>query len=207
MATLFYVHDPMCSWCWAYKPALAQIRQALRSQLTLVDILGGLAADTDEPMPQALREQIQGHWRRIQQQVGSEFNFDFWSDSTITPKRSTYPACRAVIAAGFQAAETEMVEAIQAAYYLRAMNPSEEETLLQLADELGLDFDQFMADLSSDDVEQALQQQIQFTRQLPIQGFPSWVLEVDGEYHAIAVDYDSAQTSLVRITEILKEHR
>ena len=87
------------------------------------------------------------------------------------------------------------------------MNPSEEETLLQLADELGLDFDQFMADLSSDDVEQALQQQIQFTRQLPIQGFPSWVLEVDGEYHAIAVDYDSAQTSLVRITEILKEHR
>lgn len=207
MPTLFYIHDPMCSWCWAYQPVLAQIRQALNTQLSIVDILGGLAADTDEPMPAALREQIQGHWQRIQQQVGSQFNFDFWSDPDIVPRRSTYPACRAVIAAGFQSADEGMVAAIQEAYYLRAMNPSDEETLLQLADELGLNFDQFMADLASDEVEQALQQQLQFTRQLPIQGFPSWVLEVDGEYHAIAVDYDSAQTSLVRIAEKLKAHR
>mgnify|MGYP000014678351 FL=1 len=204
---LYYIHDPMCSWCWAYAPVLEQIRRALNSQLDIVNVLGGLAADSDEPMPQPMREQIEGYWRRIEKEVGTEFNFKFWHSEEVTPKRSTYMACRAVIAAALQDAEDAMIEAIQKAYYLRAMSPSEEDTLLQLADELGLDFERFMHDLSSAEVEEALQQQLTFARALPIQGFPSWVLLVNEQVFPIPVDYHSAQNTLARITEVLKAHR
>ena len=197
----------MCSWCWAYAPIQQQICRALSHQLPIVDILGGLAADTDAPMPEALQKQIQGHWRCIEQEVGTEFNFNFWSSPEITPRRSTYPACRAVIAAGMQggdAAMAAMTEAIQHAYYLRAMNPSEEDTLLQLADELELDFQRFMQDLAGTDAEEILQQQIQFTQSLPVSGFPSWVLVIEQQAIAIPVDYHSAQTTLARITDQIK---
>lgn len=206
MAALYYVHDPMCSWCWAYKPVLEQIRQALKGQMVIVNVLGGLAPDTDEPMPQQQCEQIEGYWRRIEAEVGSEFNYNFWHKADIIPRRATYPACRAVIAAAQQDAEEAMIEAIQQAYYLRAMNPSEDDTLLQLADELELDFERFMADLNGDLVQNELLQQVAISRELPIQGFPSWVLEVDEHYYAIPVDYHSAQNTLARIVAIQKEN-
>lgn len=204
---LYYIHDPMCSWCWAYAPVLAQVFNALNAQLDIVKVLGGLAPDTDEPMPQALQSQIEGHWRRIEKEVGTIFNYDFWHSSDIIPKRATYMACRAVAAAALQGAEEAMIEAIQEAYYLRAMNPSEEDTLLQLADELELDFDRFMQDLSSTEVEETLLQQVSFAQTLPIQGFPSWVLVVNDRAVSIPVDYHSAQNSLARITDTLKAYR
>ncbi|CAA0079048.1 Uncharacterised protein [BD1-7 clade bacterium] len=200
--TLFYVHDPMCSWCWAYRPVLGQIRAALKGQLTVVDILGGLAPDTDEPMPEEQQQAIQGYWRQIQQQVGSEFNFDFWRLNT--PRRSTYPACRAVIAATQQGAGDAMNLAIQTAYYLRAMNPSDDEILATLADELGLDFDRFVNDLNAPATQERLAAQIQQARQMGADSFPSWVLVHQGRSHVISIDYSSAQNTLARIVDILK---
>ncbi len=207
MATLYYVHDPMCSWCWAYQPVLAQVRKALSGQLDIVNLLGGLAEDSDQPMPAVVAEKIQAHWRQIEKTVGVSFNFDFWRDKNIVPKRSTYPACRAVLAAQCQGAEQLMIEAIQNAYYQRAMNPSEEETLLQLADELDLDFERFMTDLHSPTINARLNEQVSLTRAMPIEGFPSWVLAINDQWFAIALDYHSAQNTLARIVDVLKNNK
>ncbi|MBT8071851.1 MAG: DsbA family protein, partial [Gammaproteobacteria bacterium] len=130
-SVLYYVHDPMCSWCWAYRPVLQRLREHLPVEIRWQNVLGGLAPDSDQPMPGATRQMVQGHWRQIQSSVGTRFNFDFWS--RCQPRRDTYKACRAVIAASFQAAEERMIQAIQEAYYLRAMNPSEPATLAELA--------------------------------------------------------------------------
>ncbi len=201
-ATLFYVHDPMCSWCWAYRPALLQIQDALRGKVDIIDIVGGLAPDTDEPMPQDMQQTIEGYWRKIAAQLGTEFNYDFWKKNT--PKRATYPACRAVLAAekqGGQDTARAMTLAIQQAYYLRAMNPSEEDTLLQLADEMGLNFDIFMADLDSDAIQTELLEAIAFARSIGGNNFPSWFLKQGDVYTHIPVDYESAHTTLALISE------
>lgn len=201
--TLFYVHDPMCSWCWAYRPVLEQVIQALQGKVEIVDVVGGLAPDTDEIMPKDMQETIQGYWRKIEAQLGTEFNFDFWKKNQ--PRRATYPACRAVLAAenqGGKDAGRAMTQAIQLAYYLRAMNPSEEDTLLQLADEMGLDFDRFMADLESDAVHSALLEEIDFARSIGGSSFPSWFLKVGDVYHSIPVDYESSHTTLALVSEL-----
>lgn len=202
-ATLYYVHDPMCSWCWAYRPILAQVERGLQNHgVSIVKLLGGLAPDTDQPMPIERQQQLQGIWRTIEEQTGTQFNHAFWK--ACSPRRATWPACRAVIAASLQNAEQAMIYAIQAAYYLRAMNPSEEDTLLQLADELGLDFDRFAADLASDKVANTLEENIQLARQMPVRGFPSWVLDYQGEYHSIALDYHSHVTTLASLGDAMK---
>ncbi len=71
-----------------------------------------------------LQQKIQQTWRRIEQTVPNmKFNYDFWMINT--PVRSTYPACRAVLAARQQGADFEdkMIGAIQTAYYQKAKNP------------------------------------------------------------------------------------
>ncbi|MCB0033194.1 MAG: DsbA family protein [Anaerolineales bacterium] len=201
--TLYYIHDPMCSWCWAFRPTWAQIVAAAPSTLTITRILGGLAPDTDQPMPDPMRHKLQTIWRTIQQRVpGTEFNFDFWTDCR--PRRATYPACRAVIAAVQQgtAYEEAMILRIQQGYYLQAQNPSEDETLIQFAADIGLDIEQFTAALKAPETQKELLNQIHFGRQIGAQGFPSLILEQNGRYAMIPYDYNDPDVVLRQLAQL-----
>ncbi|MEW8014598.1 MAG: DsbA family protein [Candidatus Sedimenticola endophacoides] len=180
MGILYYIHDPMCSWCWAFRPAWERIVHGLPPGIEPRLLLGGLASDCDQPMPEALRRKLRGVWRTTQRQVpGTPFNFAFWE--RCTPRRSTYPACRAVIAARRQSPRSEeaMILAIQRAYYLQARNPSDAQTLCDLAAALGLDPARLASDLASPGVNAALRGEIEQGARLGVRTFPSLVL-VDG---------------------------
>ena len=200
---LYYVHDPMCSWCWGFSPTWSKIRSQLPENIEVKYLLGGLAPDSHEPMPQSMQEAISGYWKKIQQHIpGTEFNFDFWQKCE--PRRSTYPSCRAVIGARKQKPEIEreMIESIQKAYYLNAKNPSIDETLINIAGSLGLDEEKFAFDLNSDETQQQLQKEINFGRQIGAQGFPSMIIEKDGRYEYVPLDYNDPSAALKFIEEI-----
>ena len=58
-AQLFYVYDPMCSWCWGYRPTWLALQEAVNNQLPNVKInylVGGLASDSNEPMPEEMQQ-------------------------------------------------------------------------------------------------------------------------------------------------------
>jgi putative protein-disulfide isomerase len=199
-STLHYIHDPMCSWCWAFRPVWQTVLQQLPHHIEVKYVLGGLAADTDQPMPEALQNTIRQTWQRIQTAVpGTNFNFDFWD--TCQPRRSTYPACRAVIAARNQGQRHEeaMILAIQQAYYLHAKNPSNDDVLENLAVELGLDLDQFQVDLNSQQTHRQLDDEISSCRKIGAQGFPSLICLGYGTQSSINLDYNNADNLLQAI--------
>ena len=206
--TLYYIHDPMCSWCWGYRPVWDALQENLPVSVSVEYVAGGLAPDSDEPMPIDLRTMIQGHWNNIQTRLGADFNFDFWTNNT--PRRSTYIACRAAIAAKKQGYEKDMIDAIQRAYYLRALNPSDSDVLIRLVSELSqqelgshqeqsINVDQFSADLKSHETQRQLERQIQLAGELTDQGFPSLVLECNGFRHPIIRDYMDYHVALTDI--------
>ncbi len=180
----------MCSWCWAFRPAWEKIISSLGPQIKIRYLLGGLAPDTDQPMPEAMQFKIRSIWQTIQSHVpGTEFNFDFWKKGN--PRRSTYPACRSVIAAGFQGNQYEyaMILAIQKAYYLSAKNPSNVNVLTELAAVLELDIPKFTSDLNASHTQDKLLAQILFGQQIGARGFPSLILQNKGGYRRIDFDY------------------
>jgi len=192
---LYYVHDPMCSWCWGYRPTWLRLLEKLPESIDVVYLVGGLAPDSDLPMPAEMQEGLKHVWQRIHQDLGTEFNFDFWTKNQ--PRRSTYPACRAVLAAEKMGDKgLDMIEAIQAAYYIKAMNPSNLSVLIQLATEIGLEKNRFSELLKQESFEQEFNRTLEFAHQLPIAGFPSLVLETSGKYVPIKLDYKDEQVSL-----------
>jgi len=167
-------------------------------------LLGGLAPDSNVEMPESMQRDIAGYWKKIQQHIpGTEFNFDFWQKCS--PRRSTYPACRAVIAARKQNPEVElaMIEAIQKAYYLNAQNPSNDETLVALAESLMLDKKQFSEDLNSSETQQQLENEIIFARRIGAQGFPSMILEKDANYQYVPLNYNDPEAAINSIREAM----
>ena len=201
-ATLYYIHDPMCSWCWAFRPVKDQLRHSLPEGVQWENLLGGLAPDSQEPMPMKTRVMVLSHWRNIQAKFGTEFNFDFWEKCN--PRRSTYPACRAVLAATEQDAEEEMIDAIQRGYYLRAMNPSSNKTLIELAGEIGLDRARFASDLNSPETRHALMMEIGKARGMGASSFPSLVLQIGTQTVRIEHDYRDTQPMLDAIAGVIR---
>jgi len=202
-STLFYLHDPMCSWCYGFAPVLERLKRSVGESLPVTSLVGGLAPDSDEPMAQSMSDYLQQTWQRIEQQIpGTRFNFDFWTANT--PRRSTYPACRAVITARLMADRADdMTRAIQQAYYQRASNTSDVEVLIALAATIGLDDNDFARRINSDEIELALVSELDFVRQLDVESFPSLVLCHGSNLHSIAVDYRDPEPMLEQISRLI----
>jgi len=193
--TLYYVHDPMCSWCWAFHKTWLKVQQQIKGEINVEYIVGGLAPDSDDVMPLTMQKDIEGYWKTIQDKVpGTEFNFDFWKKSK--PRRSTYPACRAVLAAKSidSSNEQAMILGIQKAYYLHAKNPSDIDVLATIAQSNHIDRDVFLDVIQSKEVQNQLEKEIQFSRSIFTQGFPSLILFKDNKYKQIKIDYNSVES-------------
>jgi putative protein-disulfide isomerase len=197
MKELIYVADPMCSWCWGYHPVISQVHDAV-GETHVRYIMGGLAPDSDEPMPGETRSYIQDQWRKVMVETGATFNWDFWD--VCQPRRSTYPSCRAVIAAACQERMRDMFEAVQRAYYQEARNPSDLSTLSELAGEIGLDVPTFDEDVASEQVEQTLQDGFNVRRSINANSFPSLVAVSDDDKIVwLTKGYATAEDVLARL--------
>jgi putative protein-disulfide isomerase len=198
---LIYVHDPMCSWCWGFTDVYDQLIERLPAEIEIHRLVGGLAPDSDEPMPEPMRHMLEQTWARIEQMIpGKQFNFDFWR--LCEPRRSTYPACRAVIAARTQGEQYDLImtRKIQLAYYQQARNPSNNDTLIELSAEMGLDAERFAKDLVDPATQQLLLDEINQARSIGIDSFPSLVLEQGGQYARILSNYTDVEPILDQIS-------
>ena len=206
--TIYYVVDPMCSWCWGFAPVWRDFVSEIPESATVVDLMGGLAPDNEAPMDSAMRQYVQDAWGAVNARTGAEFNFEFWDKCE--PKRSTYPACRAVIAAGEQAsgARSLMYDAIQRAYFLEARNPSDAEALECVAGEIGLDRKQFTEDLGSDHINRIFQLELESVAKLGVSGFPTIVVkrESPGEparYNLLTAGFSDIDVLRDRLSRLL----
>ena len=200
MSILFYIIDPMCSWCYAFSPTWQKILDNLPKDIKVVYIQGGLAPTNADTMPQDMQIMLQNTWKQIHEQVGTTFNFDFWTNCT--PRRSTYLSCQSSIAARIQGKEYEMISAIQKQYYLNAKNPSNRDTLEEAAKMINLDMDKFNKDLESEVIISKFNDDLKMKNKLKVNSFPSLILKYKNNYFPIQIEYNNNEVMLDRINDL-----
>ena len=186
---VFYVADPMCSWCWGFSSTIAEIERELKPEVGFQLVLGGLAPDSEAPMDAATKRYVQQAWHAVESQTGAKFDHSFWDQCE--PKRSTWPACRAVIAAGERG--REMFTAIQRAYYTEARDPSDRATLVDLGEELGFDRMDFHTAIDAPETHARLEADFALRNELGVNGFPSIAVERDGEKGAVVHGWSAVE--------------
>ena len=98
----------------------------------------------------------------------------------------------------------EIKEAIQEAYYLNAMNPSDASTLIKLAEQIGMDKNKFEEDLKSEKIEEDLENELDFRRSIKVRSFPSLILKYKKEIYPINIqfgDYTQMLKQIENMTE------
>ncbi len=197
---LIYIHDPMCSWCYAFKKSYDELLNSLPNNINVINIVGGLAKETNEPMPKEMCQKIEEIWYEIEERTQTKFNHDFWKKCK--PRRDTYKACKAVLCAKEQNRENEMINAIQKAYYLEAKNPSDMETLLSLAANLDMDFEKFKNDLLGEKAQTLLDNDLEKRRKLKVFSFPTLLLQYKKELYPIQIEFNNTQKMLKQIENL-----
>ena len=200
MSTLFYVVDPMCSWCYAFSPTWQKILDNLPTDIKVVYVQGGLAPTNHNTMPNDMQSMLQSVWQQIHESVGTTFNFDFWTNCI--PRRSTYLSCQAAIAGRLQGKEYEMITAIQQQYYLNATNPSDRDTLEAAAKMIDLDMDKFCEDLESDTVISKLYEDFKMRDKIKVNSFPSLTIKYKNNYFPIKIEYNNHEIMLNHINDL-----
>ncbi len=200
VTTVFYITDPMCAWCWAFSAPWSALKASLRNHegINTRLIMGGLAPDSDEPMDDQMKSTMRESWERIHVMSGARFNMNYWDQNV--PRRSTYPACRAVLAAGIQRENggIAMFEAIQQAHYLDAQNTADDKVLAEVATSVDLNADQLIADMQSEPVHARLTSDFMIRDQFKVTGFPSVVVTTQAHAWTLSAGYTDEATLLNR---------
>ena len=186
---LWYFADPMCSWCWGFTPVVHAIKKDYREQFPLALILGGLRPYTTEPIDRALRADILHHWQQVHERTGQTFTFD-----NAMPEGFVYdtePASRAVVTAGSLKPGNMLrfFESIQAAFYVDQKDVTNTEVLASLANEIGIDEDNFVTQFQSDTIRQQTQRHFQHARQAGVRGFPTLLLQNIDRFELLTAGY------------------
>lgn len=186
---IWYVADPMCSWCWGFAPVIEQIQQRYADQVTFQLLPGGLRAGTTQPFAAEKRAQILQHWHAVHAKTGQPFTFeqalpaDFIYD--------TEPACRAVASVSrlMPAKAFAYFAAIQHAFYVEQADVTQHAVLQQLAEKLAIPTSEFTARFQSDEIKGLTQDGFQRAVQWGVSGFPTLIAEDATGRHPITAGY------------------
>jgi len=187
--TLWYLADPMCSWCWGFAPVIEAIRQNYSDRLNVELVLGGLRPGTKAPMGSAQREEILHHWQAVQRQTGQAFRFE-----GALPEGFIYdtePASRAVVTVSAINPETTFpfFQAIQSAFYAEQADVTKLDVLAQLAVSAGVDAQYFLQAFESDAIKSQILAHFHKARLWGVHAFPTVIVQNATGYSLLTRGY------------------
>lgn len=176
------VLDPMCSWCWGFEPVLQALKTKLPVDTKLSLCLGGLRSANDEVWNDRFKAYLQEHWEHVQEHTGQKFNTDLFTKENFD--YNTEPSCRAVISFDhLNSLNTfDFMYALQKAFYLESKDITQTDVLAKIAQENGVNRDEFIRVFSSDKMKEATLADKYKARSMGASSFPSLVF-IDEEGH------------------------
>lgn len=182
---LHYFYDPLCGWCYGASPLLKAA--AALPGLSVEMRAGGMIDEAEgRTITPEWRGYVMPHDARIAQMSGQPFGEAYFEGllRDIGAPLASDPAIAAILAAGKLGLDPlAMLARIQQAHYREGRRIAEFDTLSALAEEQGVDAAAFAGAWRAARTE--AQGHIAETRQLMnrlgLRGFPSAVLEQDGQ--------------------------
>ncbi|HGN0869014.1 putative protein-disulfide isomerase [Providencia alcalifaciens] len=183
--TLHYIYDPYCGWCYAAAPLIAIAANHPNIHLELHG--GGMLAGSARlHLDDQFRQYILQSDKRIAAMTGQVFGDDYIAmlhQSNVV--MDSAPPQTAILAATKQGKGVEMLKALQKAHYVSGRQIKQPEVLAEVAQEIGLNIDQFQKDYaqcSQTETDAHIAQSKQLLGQSGASGFPTLLIEQQGKW-------------------------
>ncbi|ETS99442.1 DsbA family protein [Providencia alcalifaciens] len=183
--TLHYIYDPYCGWCYAAAPLIAIAANHPNIHLELHG--GGMLAGSARlHLDDQFRQYILQSDKRIAAMTGQVFGDDYIA-MLHQPNvvMDSAPPQTAILAATKQGKGVEILKALQKAHYVSGRQIKQPEVLAEVAQEIGLNIDQFQKDYAQcaqTETDAHIAQSKQLLGQSGASGFPTLLIEQQGKW-------------------------
>lgn len=210
MATLIYIADPMCSWCYGFGPELETLLNGL-ADVPLEIVVGGLRANNTKLMDEELKATLLSHWRHVEEASGLPFSDQALSHDGFI--YNTEPACRAVVTARMLApsATLQVFHAIQHAFYAEALDVTQGDVLARVASSaltkagFQIDAETFETNWAAAESIAATHDDFIQTQRWGVTGFPTLVLERNGKLDLITSGFVRTEALIERMQAVIDQ--
>jgi len=203
--------DPVCTWCWGSEPVTRKLDALYGQQIEIKPVMGGLVEDIRGfydahnnigGNPEQSNAQIASHWLAASERHGMPVEtqgFRLFSSDVF----STYPqniAYKAVEITHPELAE-KFLRRIREASAAEARETGRREVLIELASETGVGIASFIEALDDGSAEAAFHDDLNFTRQYGVRGFPTFLFRY-GEKELLLRGYQSYKSMVAVIASL-----
>lgn len=166
--------DPLCPECWALEPVLKKLLVEYGKYFSLRHILSGKLSTLNLGAKKKQYETIADLWEKTASRTGMSCDGNLWLENPIS---SPYFASIAVKAAELQGKKKgiQFLRKLQEVVFLEKQNVSSMDVLKSCAQSVGIDMDEFLADLHSESAAKAFQCDLKLTTEMDVQEIPTLV--------------------------------
>ena len=182
-ATLHYLYDPLCGWCYGAAPLVKAAREVVNVRAHGGGMMTGARRQAVTPQ---LRGYVMPHDARIAQLSGQPFGEAYFNGllQDITAVFDSEPPTAAILAAeALAGCGLDLLAALQVAHYVDGRRIADRAVLIEVANSLGLAPAEFATALDRQSGA-AVKAHFEGTRalmdQVGAQGFPTFVLHIGG---------------------------
>ncbi len=168
-----YFTDPLCSACFVFDPTLEELKELYEGKIDFRSIMGGMM-----PKNRFFGEEAEAMALNIER-MGESFNMPMSGKlMRENPVDSSYPPSLAFLSVKKQDSKKAdtFLRRLREAVYIEDRDISKEAVLLDLVSELDIDEEMFMSDFYSSEILAELEDNIAYTINNGISGFPSVVV-------------------------------
>ena len=187
--TLFYIGDPMCSWCYGMSDILKDTQEyCAKNGIKFQTIVAGLRASGQVLWDKRFKGFLKHEWTNISNKTGKKFSFEildllnFDNNSKIV---------------------LEFFSKIQEKFYANSQDTKKLDFYKLICEDLSLDFEEFSKLFEDKSLDKKLQNEFIFGRNLS-SSFPSLILVNKKQKVNISIGYSSLEDVISRINKNLK---
>jgi putative protein-disulfide isomerase len=201
---LLYFSDPICAWSWSITKNIDELKSHFQNKLVFELVLGGknighnAAKWNDSFKDSVLTDWIEAHAKSGQPIALGLFRKEkFVYDSE--------PPCRAVRVVRDITPDLEFAfyKAIQTRFHIGNDDPNNVTFYLAICEELEIDHNEFSFRFASQKYADLVKEDFIIASRAGISGYPTVVLQINGENHIISHGFSSFRKMSSKISELM----
>ncbi|MGK0364983.1 MAG: putative protein-disulfide isomerase [Saprospiraceae bacterium] len=200
-ATLIYIGDPMCSWCYGFVPELSKAIDDLDEVVNIQVVMGGLRPYNTQKMTD-LADFLKEHWEEVNDRSNQPFSYEILKENYAYDTEPPSRACL-VIREMKPELELDFFKALQSLFYVDNKDMNVVESYLPLVKEMGLNGEEFKQKFASEEMKTAVKADFELAGRMGVRGFPAMVLKHGEEYILISNGYTSADKIVNSVERVL----
>lgn len=194
---VIYVYDALCGWCYGFSPVIEEFAQVHANEITVEVISGGMVTGERIGTIGEVAGYISWAYKDVEKATGVTFGKDFL-EGVLKEGKAVFTSIPLAIALSvFKSLKPEQSLAfasrLQKAVYYDGIEPENLAAYGVLAEEFGLDANDFTAKMQQEDYANAAKEDFNKSAQLQVNGFPTIFLEHNGKLVLFGRGYTAMQ--------------